>query len=348
MPPASAGAYFNGEWGRKALRIGSVEIDGPAVLAPMAGVADRAFRTLCRRYGAAYAVGEMVSCKGLQYGDRKSGQLLRIGEEEHPAAAQLFGCDPALMAAAVADAKRAGADVIDINMGCPAPKIVSSGGGSALMRSPALAGRIIEAVVRAAGETPVTVKLRKGWDEEHVNVCELAKIAEGCGAAALTVHGRTREQMYAGQADLAAIREVVRCVRIPVIGNGDVTDGPSARRMLEETGCRLVMVGRGALGRPWVFRQITAYLRDGVRLPDPPFSERMDALRAQARMAAEEKGERAALREMRKHAAWYFTGLRGAAALRREAGTIAAFSDLDSLCERAKTLYSEGETEGLQ
>lgn len=323
------------------VRIGSVEINGPAALAPMAGVADRAFRTLCRQYGAAYTVGEMVSCKGLQYGDRKSGQLLQLGEAEHPAAAQLFGSDPALMAAAVIDAKRAGADVIDINMGCPAPKIVSSGGGSALMRSPALAGRIIEAVVKAAGETPVTVKMRKGWDEEHINVRELAKIAENCGAAALTVHGRTREQMYAGKADLSAIRSVVECVGIPVIGNGDVIDGPSALRMLKETGCSLVMVGRGALGRPWVFSQIAAYLRDGTALPAPPFPERMAALRAQAQMAVLEKGERAAMREMRKHAAWYFTGMRGAAALRREAGTLLTLAGLDALCQKAQALYEE-------
>jgi tRNA-dihydrouridine synthase B len=323
------------------VRIGSIEINGPAALAPMAGVADRAFRTLCRQYGAAYTVSEMVSCKGLQYGDRKSGQLLQLGEAEHPAAAQLFGCDPALMAAAVIDAKRAGADVIDINMGCPAPKIVSSGGGSALMRSPALAGRIIEAVVKAAGETPVTVKLRKGWDEEHINVCELAKIAESCGAAAITVHGRTREQMYAGQADLAAIRSAVECVRIPVIGNGDVVDGPSAGRMLRETGCSMVMVGRGALGRPWVFSQIAAYLSDETLLPDPSFSERMQALCAQAQMAISEKGERIAMREMRKHAAWYFTGVRGAAALRREAGTLSCLADLYRLCQKAEAMYEE-------
>lgn len=329
------------------MQIGSVRINGPAALAPMAGVADRAFRTLCRQYGAAYTVSEMVSCKGLQYGDRKSGQLLQLGETEHPAAAQLFGCDPALMAAAVTDAKRAGADVIDINMGCPAPKIVSSGGGSALMRSPALAGRIIEAVVKAAGETPVTVKLRKGWDEEHVNICELAKIAENCGAAAITVHGRTREQMYAGQADLSAIRAAVECVHIPVIGNGDVADGPSARQMLEKTGCSLVMVGRGALGRPWVFSQIAAYLLDKTLLPDPPFSERMQALRTQAQLAASEKGERIAMREMRKHAAWYFTGMRGAAALRREAGTITCLTDLQRLCQRAETLYEEAAPQPL-
>lgn len=319
--------------------IGPVEIPGFAALAPMAGVADKALRTLCRSYGAAYTVGEMVSCKGLQYGDRKSSQLLQLGEAEHPAAAQIFGSDPALMAAAAIDAKRAGADVIDINMGCPAPKIVSSGGGSALMRTPALAGRIVEAVVKAAGETPVTVKLRKGWDEEHVNACEMAKIAESCGAAAVTIHGRTREQMYAGRADLAAIRAVVECVRIPVIGNGDVVDGPSAKAMLDKTGCSLVMLGRGALGRPWVFSQIAAYLSDGTRLSDPPFSERMQALLFQAQMAIAEKGERAAMREMRKHAAWYFTGLRGAAALRREAGTLQTLDDLKALCQRAGALY---------
>lgn len=316
------------------MRIGNVTIEGHTALAPMAGVADRSFRTICKELGASYLVGEMASAKGMHYSDKKTALLLEVTEPEHPMAVQIFGTEPALMADCARSALRFSPDIIDINMGCPAPKIVGGGAGSALMKTPVLAGKIIEAVARAV-DIPVTVKLRLGWDDEHQNAVELARIAQESGAAAVTVHGRTRQQMYAGRADLAAIRQVVKSLSIPVIGNGDVCDPVSAKRMLDETGCALVMVGRGALGAPWVFGQIERYLRDGVLLPAPPMERRMEILLRQIKMAVAHKGEYIALREARSHAAWYFKGLRGAAALRREAGQLEVYSDLERLCERA-------------
>ncbi|WP_195282155.1 tRNA dihydrouridine synthase DusB [Harryflintia acetispora] len=316
------------------MRIGNVTIEGHTALAPMAGVADRSFRTICKELGASYLVGEMASAKGMHYSDKKTALLLEVTEPEHPMAVQIFGTEPALMADCARSALRFSPDIIDINMGCPAPKIVGGGAGSALMKTPVLAGKIIEAVARAV-DIPVTVKLRLGWDDEHQNAVELARIAQESGAAAVTVHGRTRQQMYAGRADLAAIRQVVKSLSIPVIGNGDVCDPISAKRMLDETGCALVMVGRGALGAPWVFGQIERYLCDGVLLPAPPMERRMEILLRQIKMAVAHKGEYIALREARSHAAWYFKGLRGAAALRREAGQLEVYSDLERLCERA-------------
>lgn len=316
------------------MRIGNVTIEGYTALAPMAGVADRSFRTICKELGASYLVGEMASAKGMHYSDKKTALLLEVTGPEHPMAVQIFGTEPALMADCARSALRFSPDVIDINMGCPAPKIVGGGAGSALMKTPVLAGKIIEAVARAV-DIPVTVKLRLGWDDEHQNAVELARIAQESGAAAVTVHGRTRQQMYAGRADLAAIRQVVESLSIPVIGNGDVCDPVSAKQMLDETGCALVMVGRGALGAPWVFGQIERYLLDGVLLPAPPMERRMEILLRQIKMAVAHKGEYIALREARSHAAWYFKGMRGAAALRREAGQLEVYSDLERLCERA-------------
>ncbi len=316
------------------MKIGSVEIQGLTALAPMAGVADRAFRTLCRGFGASYVVGEMVSSKGFCYGDRKSEALLRVSGEERPMAVQLFGDSPLLMAQCARGAMRFSPDVIDINMGCPAPKITGGGAGSALMRSPRLAGEIVAAVASAV-PVPVTVKLRAGWDEESVNAVELARIAEENGAAAVCVHGRTRTQMYSGECNLKIIRDVVEAVSIPVIGNGDVADAASATRMLHETGCQMVMIGRGAQGAPWVFGQIEASLR-GEEPPQPPsWEERCDILCRHVSMMVADKGEHSALLEARKHAAWYFKGLRGAAALRRQAGELTSEADLRLLCERA-------------
>lgn len=317
-----------------ALFIGRQEIRGFAALAPMAGVADRAFRRLCVDYGAAYVVSEMVSCKGLCFGDRKSEELLMLDEDEHPAAVQLFGDDPDIMARAAEKAMAAGPEIIDINMGCPAPKIAGNHCGSALMREPELCRRIVAAVAGAV-DVPVTVKIRKGYSRQEVNAVEVALACEAGGAAAITVHGRTRDQMYAPPVDWDIIREVKRAVKVPVIGNGDVTDAASAAALYEHTGCDLVMVGRGALGAPWVFAQIQAYLGSGMRLPDPPVEKRMAVLLRQARLTAELKGERIALREIRKHAAWYMRGLRGAAGFRAKAGEVETLDDLAVLCVQA-------------
>ena len=315
------------------MHIGNVEIRGHAALAPMAGVADRAFRKLCVEFGAAYTVGEMVSSKGLCFGDKKSGELLALDDAERPAAVQLFGDDPGVMARAAVLAMRHRPDVIDINMGCPAPKVAGNHCGSALMREPELCRRIVAAVAGAV-PVPVTAKIRKGYSAAEANAVEVAQAVEAGGAAAVTVHGRTREQMYAPPADWDIIRRVKQAVSIPVIGNGDVTSAETAAAMYEQTGCDLVMVGRGALGAPWVFSQIEAYLAHGTLLPAPPVSKRMQVLLRQVSEASRLKGERVALREARKHAAWYMRGLRGAAGFRGEAGKIETLDDLAALCRR--------------
>ncbi len=313
------------------MKIGNVTIDGLVGLAPMAGVADRAFRRLCHNYGAAFVVGEMVSAKGLTYGDKKSDELLVLDGETRPAAIQLFGDDPAIMAKAAVMAMAHQPDWIDINFGCPAPKIVGNHCGSALLRDPALCGRITRAVADAV-DVPVTVKIRRGYDAEHVTAVEVARACEAGGAAAITVHGRTRDQMYAPPVDLECIRAVKQAVSVPVIGNGDVTDAKSAAHMLEETGCDMLMVGRGALGAPWVFAQINAYLEHGTLLPAPGLAQRLLLLMRQAKMTVENKGERVAMLEVRKHAAWYMNGLRGAAEYRRRACTVSTLAELEALC----------------
>lgn len=311
--------------------IGNVEIKGSAALAPMAGVADRAFRRVCVEYGAAYVVGEMVSCKGLCFQDMKSEELLVIDEEERPAAVQLFGDDPDLMARAAVSAMRYRPDVIDINMGCPAPKIAGNHCGSALMRDPELCRKIVTAV-SAAVDVPVTAKIRKGYSKDAVNAVEVALACEAGGASAVTVHGRTREQMYAPPVDWNIIRDVKQALHIPVIGNGDVVTAQDAAKLYEHTGCDLVMVGRGALGAPWVFSQIEAYLKHGTLLPDPPIAKRMAVLLRQVKLAVRLKGERTALLQARKHAAWYMRGLRGAAGFRSQAGQITTVEELEKLC----------------
>jgi tRNA-dihydrouridine synthase B len=291
------------------MKIGTIEIPGKLALAPMAGVTDLAFRTVCRQLGAGYTVTEMVSSKALCYQDKKSIPLLKLGEDEHPAAAQLFGSDPACMeeAAAIA-AKVSGAEILDINMGCPVPKVALSGDGCGLMRTPDLAAKVVEAVVRGGG-VPVTVKFRKGWDKGSVNCVEFARLMEQAGASAVAVHGRTRKQMYAGEADWDCIRQVKEAVSIPVIANGDVFGPREAVRILKVTGADMAMIGRAAFGNPWIFQQCAAALAGEEIPPLPPLAQRCDVAVEQFRLAAAQKGEKIACLEARRHYAWYLKGV---------------------------------------
>lgn len=312
------------------MKIKNVEINGYAALAPMAGAADKAFREMCKSYGAAYTVSEMVSAKGVSMGDRKSASLMSVSDTEHPCAVQIFGTDPEIMAKSAVEALNYNPDIIDINMGCPAPKIIKGGAGSALMKNPGLAGKIIKSVSEAV-EIPVTVKIRTGWDSDNINAVDMALIAEENGAAAITVHGRTKEQMYAPGIDIETISKVKQSVKIPVIANGDIDSVQAAALMYERTGCDLIMVGRGALGRPWIFSQINAYLSECRVLPNPPVTERMLVMLRHVEKICAYSGERIGLREARKHALWYTKGIRGAAEYRRQLSTIQTLDELKSI-----------------
>ena len=315
------------------MRIKNIEIKGFASLAPMAGVADRAMREICIKHGAAFTVGELTSARGITLGDKKSAALLSCSESERPFGSQLFGSEPEIMAEAARAALRFDPDFIDINMGCPAPKVAGNGGGSALMREPRLAAEIVKAVV-AAVNVPVTVKMRTGWDEEHINAPELAKLCEEAGAAAITVHGRTRPQMYAPGVDYKTIAAVKKAVSVPVIGNGDVTDGKSAKYMYEATGCDFVSVGRAAEGNPFVFEEINAYL-SGKSYKPPSLEERFKVMLEQINLMHRYKDPHIAILESRKHTAWYMRGLEGAAALRRMCGEIKSFEDIEVIIQKA-------------
>ena len=292
------------------MKIGSVELNTRLALGPMAGVTDLAFRSVCRELSGCYTVTEMVSAKALCYGDKKTPTLLKLGEKEHPAAVQIFGCDEPFMEKGAALAlERSGADVIDINMGCPVPKVAGSGDGSALMRDPEKAARVAQAVVRGAAGTPVTVKFRLGWDKGSINCVEFAKRLEDAGVSAVAVHGRTRTQMYSGTANWDYIRAVKEAVSIPVIANGDVFSARDAVRILKVTSADMAMVGRGAFGNPWLLEQCAAALEGREIPPLPPLEKRMDTAIRQFELARDHKGEKIACLEMRKHLAWYLKGV---------------------------------------
>lgn len=322
------------------MKIGNLEFSGFAALAPMAGVADRAMRELCIGYGAAFCVSELISAKGITLGDRKSKELMECSPAEAPKGIQLFGYEPQVMAEALRVAEKENPQFIDINMGCPAPKVAGNGGGSALMRDPKLAGEIVKECVKAAS-LPVTVKIRAGWDKENLTAVEVAKRCEDAGASAITVHGRTRDQMYAPPVNMDIIKAVKNAVAIPVIGNGDIDSPQAAAEMYEYAGCDFIMVGRAAMGRPWIFNEINAYLRDGTILPEPPLSERMRIMLKEIGLMMEYKGEHTALLEARKHTGWYMRGLRGAATLRRKCAAISSFEDVIEISKLALSQEAE-------
>lgn len=318
------------------IQLGRLKIDRPAALAPMAGVADRAMRELCMEYGAAFAVGELASARGVCLSDQKSTELLFVSPRERPMGVQLFGGEPNIMADAARRAMEFSPDFIDINMGCPAPKVAGNGGGSALMKDPVLAAQIVRCVVDAV-PVPVTFKIRTGWDDGRLNAVELALRCEEAGAVMCTVHGRTREQRYAPPVNLEMIARVKEALSIPVVGNGDVTSPQAAMEMLRQTGCDMVMVGRAAAGAPWLFSQINAYFLTGSIPPEPPLAERMAVLRRQVGLMAEYKGEYIAMLQARKQASFYIRGVRGAARLRTLCGSMRTLPDLDALIEQVLT-----------
>ena len=317
--------------------IGGVKLNSRVLLAPMAGLTDRAYRELCMRHGAACCFSEMVSAKALSFRSKKSEELMALSDCERPCGVQLFGDDPDCIAEAAVHALKNSPDFIDVNMGCPAPKISGNGSGSALMRDPALCGDIVRAVKRVS-TVPVTVKIRKGWDDDSVNAVEVAVICEKAGASAITVHGRTRQQYYKPPVDYEIIRQVREAVSVPVIANGDIDSPQKAKAVMEQTGCELVMVGRASMGNPWIFEQINAYLEDpGAVLHKPSLDEKLDTMVRQVSDMVRYKGEYIAIRQARKLVVGYFKGMKGAAALRNEAGCIETIDDLIRLRNRIIT-----------
>ncbi len=308
-----------------------------AALAPMASVADKAYRYMCKKYGASLVVGEMASAKGLCYSDRKTAELLSVTAAEFPMAIQLFGSEPEFMAKACKIAEQYEPQFIDINMGCPVPKVVSTGAGSALMKAPQLAADIVKACVDATA-IPITVKIRKGFDDSCVNAVELAQMLEQAGASAITIHGRTRKQMYQPPVDIDIIRQVKQAVTIPVIGNGDITTPETAKQMYEKTGCDLIMVGRGSYGRPWIFEEIETYLETNTRLPEKSLDEKMEIMLEHISLICQFKGEKIAMREARKHAAWYLKGIPHAAKFRNLCSNLEVYADIQQLVKQVQQM----------
>lgn len=318
------------------LTIGNVILDNNVILAPMAGVTDLPFRLLCRRQGAGMVCMEMVSAKAIFYNNKNTEELLNVHPEELPASLQLFGSDPQIIADMAKRIEERPFAIIDFNMGCPVPKVVNNGEGSALMKNPGLVEEILTALVKAV-KKPVTVKIRKGFDEERCNAVEIAKIAESCGVAAIAVHGRTREQYYSGRADWDIIRQVKEAVKVPVIGNGDVDSPRAARRLLDETGCDGVMIGRAAQGNPWIFREVARYLDDGILVERPDNKEKKRMVLEHAKLQLQYKGEYTAVREMRRHLAWYTAGMPNSARFRQ---MINSMESMEELMAGIETIFS--------
>ena len=317
----------------RSLKIGSVELPNNLILAPMAGVTDLPFRLLCREQGAGLLCMEMVSAKAIYYRNRNTEALLTIHEQEPPVSLQLFGSDADIISEMAKQIEERPFSILDLNMGCPVPKVTGNGEGSALMKDPKLVEEIVRKTVRAIRK-PVTVKIRKGFDEGHINAVEIAKIAEANGASAVAVHGRTREQYYSGKADWDIIRQVKEAVRIPVIGNGDVVSPETAEAMLQETGCDGIMIGRGAQGNPWIFRQILHWMETGEMEEKPAIEEIKSMILRHARLLEEYKGTYTGIREMRKHVAWYTAGCPGSAKLRAKVNEVESLSQLEDLIQR--------------
>ena len=314
------------------MKIGNLKLKNKVFLSPMAGVTDLPFRLICKEQGCGLLYTEMINGKALCYDDENTKKMLKIEEEEHPVAVQIFGSEPEFMGRAAEIMNDYSNEILDINMGCPAPKVVKNGDGSALMKNPKLAEEVLRAVVKNS-KKPVTLKIRKGWDDNSVNAVEIAKIAEDCGISALAIHGRTREQFYSGKADWDIIAEIKKNLSIPVIGNGDVFTIEDSINMLDKTGCDAIMIGRGAQGNPWIFKRINHYMNTGEILPEPTLNEKISTAIKHLKLAVEEHGKYVAVREMRKHIAWYLKGLRNSAKLRDEINKIEDYQEVVSKLE---------------
>ena len=314
------------------MKIGNVQLDNEVFLSPMAGVTDLPFRTICKEKGCGMLYTEMINAKALCYDDENTKKMLRMDKDEHPVAVQIFGSDPEFMGKAAIIMNQYPNEILDINMGCPAPKVIKNGDGSALMRNPKLAAEVLTAVVKNS-EKPVTLKIRKGWDDDSVNAVEIAKIAEECGISALAIHGRTREQFYSGKADWDIIAEIKQAINIPVIGNGDVFEVEDAVNMLEKTKCDAIIIGRGAQGNPWIFNRINHYMKTGEILPEPTLEEKITTAIRHMNLAVAEHGDYVAVREMRKHIGWYLKGLKNSAKYRDQINKITDYKEVIAMLE---------------